>query len=478
MERRWKVLLVTAVAVFMSFLDVTIVNIAFPAIRGSFPDASLASLSWILNAYNIVFAALLVPAGRLADRVGRRRIFLTGTCVFIAASVACGLAPTVPVLVAARVVQAAGAALLVPSSLALLLPEFPLEQRATATSLWGATGAVAAATGPALGGLLVDAAGWRWVFFVNLFIGLPALIPARRILRESREATSGPLSDVLGILLLIGGVGLLSLGIVKEPAWGMDDLRTALSIAGAVALLVVFVIRAGRVRAPIVDLRLFRTRSFSVAVLGASLFALGFYALLLCNVLFLTEVWHYAALHAGLAVTPGPLMAALSAPLAGRLADRHGQRVVALPGGLLFALGCVMFAVHASAHPDYVADFLPWMLLTGTGVGLSFSAWGSAAVAELPPSRFATGSAIQSCARQIGAVLGISILIAVVGTPAPGEVVAAFQQAWVLMAIPTAAAGLAAIALGRVRARDPEAAPAAASTPAGAPAPALSPSSP
>src|SRR5919108_3465902 len=172
MERRWKVLTVTAVAVFMGFLDVTIVNVAFPDLQRDFTAASRADLSWVLNAYNIVFAALLVPAGRPADLVGRRRMFFAGVGLFLAASVACGVAGSPEVLVAARVVQAAGAAILVPTSLALLLPEFPLEQRATATALWGATGAVAAATGPSLGGVLVDATSWRWVFFVNLLIGL------------------------------------------------------------------------------------------------------------------------------------------------------------------------------------------------------------------------------------------------------------------------------------------------------------------
>src|SRR3954470_4073368 len=205
LDRRWKVLLVTGVAVFMAFLDVTIVNVAFPSIEAAFPSASLASLSWILNAYNIVFAALLVPAGRLADRVGRRRLFLGGMVGFLLASAACGLASSVEVLVAARVVQAAGAAALVPTSLALVLPEFPLEQRATATALWGATGAVAAATGPSLGGVLVDATSWRWVFFVNLAIGLPALIPARRLLRERRDEHPGPLPDALGVVLLVAG---------------------------------------------------------------------------------------------------------------------------------------------------------------------------------------------------------------------------------------------------------------------------------
>jgi EmrB/QacA subfamily drug resistance transporter len=457
MTQRWKVLLVTSVAVFMGFLDVTIVNIAFPDIEASFPDASLAGLSWILNAYNIVFAALLVPAGRLADRLGRRRMFFVGIGTFLAASAACGLAPAVPFLVGARVVQAAGAAILVPTSLGLLLPEFPLEQRATATALWGATGAIAAATGPSLGGVLVEATSWRWVFFVNLAIGLPALIPARRLLRERREEHPGPLPDVVGVILLVIAVGLLSLGIVKGQDWGWDSARVVGSLAGSALALAAFVARSARHPAPVVELGLLRVRSFAVANVGVFLFALGFYALLLGNILFLTGVWGWSVLKAGVAVTPGPLMAAVAAALGGRLADRYGQRVVALPGGLLFAAGCLLFATTTTATPHYASEFLPWTMLTGAGVGLSFAAWGSAAVAELPPSRFATGSAISSTSRQIGAVLGIAILVAVLGTPRPEDAVAPFHTAWELMALPAATAGLLALALGRVRARNPEA---------------------
>jgi EmrB/QacA subfamily drug resistance transporter len=457
MKQRWKVLLVTSVAVFMGFLDVTIVNIAFPDIEASFPDTSLAGLSWILNAYNIVFAALLVPAGRLSDRLGRRRMFFVGVSTFLAASVVCGLAPSVEVLVAARVVQAAGAAILVPTSLALLLPEFPLEQRATATALWGATGAIAAATGPALGGVLVDATSWRWVFFVNLAIGLPALIPARHVLRETREEHPGPLSDILGIVLLVAGVALLSLGIVKGQDWGWGGARVVGSLVASALVLGAFVARSARHPAPVVDLGLLRVRSFAVANTGVFLFALGFYALLLANILFLTSVWEWSVLRAGVAVTPGPLMAAFAAALGGRLADRYGQRVVALPGGLLFAAGCLVFAAGTGTTPHYASEFLPATLLTGAGVGLSFAAWGSAAVAELPPSRFATGSAISATSRQIGAVLGIAVLVAVIGTPQPEDAVSTFHTAWQLMAIPATAAGLIALALGRVRARNPEA---------------------
>src|SRR4051794_31408289 len=302
MQRKWQVLLVTSVAVFMSFLDVTIVNIAFPDIRASFPESSLGDLSWILNAYNIVFAALLVPAGRLADRTGRRRTFMGGMITFLAASVAAGLAPTVEVLIAARVVQAAGAAALVPTSLALLLPEFTLQQRATATGIWGAMGAIAAAVGPSLGGVLVDAAGWRWVFFVNLAIGLPALIPARRLLHESREPNPGPMPDAVGVGLLVAGVALLSLGIVKGQEWGWGSARVLVAIGAGIALLVLFAIRSSRHPAPVVEPALFRVRSFAVANAGAFAFALGFYAFLLGNVLFLTGVWHYSVLTAGFAL--------------------------------------------------------------------------------------------------------------------------------------------------------------------------------
>src|SRR5918997_450502 len=208
MARKWKVLLVSAVAVFMGFLDVTIVNVAFPELEREFADSSRADLSWVLNAYNVLFAALLVPAGRLADLVGRRRMFFAGMGVFLGASLLCGLAGSVEMLVAARVLQAVGGAILVPTSLGLLLPEFPASQRATATAIWTATGAVAAALGPSLGGVLVDAGGWRWAFFVNLPIGLVALVPATRLLREVRERAGARLPDALGTTLLIAAVKL------------------------------------------------------------------------------------------------------------------------------------------------------------------------------------------------------------------------------------------------------------------------------
>jgi len=451
LERRWKVLLVTAAAVFMAFLDVTIVNVAFPSIEHAFPGASVAGLSWVLNAYNIVFAALLVPAGRLADLVGRRRMFFIGLWVFMLASAACGLAPSVEALIGARAVQAVGAALLVPTSLALLLPEFPPERRATATALWGAVGAIAAATGPSLGGVLIEWTNWRLVFFVNLLIGAAALIPARRLLHEIRDPDRGAVPDLLGIVLLAGSIGLLSLGIVEASDWGWGSARVLGSFAGAAVLGVAFIRRSITHHHPVLELHLFRVRSFAVACTGTGIFSLGFYAGLLSNVLFLTTVWHYSILKAGFAVTPGPLMAAVSATVSGRLADRFGSGAVAFPGGLLFASGTLYFALVVGGEPNYL-EYLPGMMLTGLGVGASFAGFGSAAVAELPPLRFATGSAINATCRQIGAVLGIAVLIGVLGDH---PVLSDFQDGWAMMVTTGTIAALAGFSLGRVRATVP-----------------------
>ena len=455
MERRWKVLIVTAVAVFMSFLDVTIVNVAFPDIEKSFPGTAQADLSWVLNAYNIVFAALLVPAGRVADLVGRRRMFFVGMLTFVGASMAAGAAPSPELLVAARLVQAAGGAILVPTSLGLLLPEFPASKRATATAAWTAAGAVAAAIGPSLGGVLVAAAGWRWVFFVNLPIALIALIPARRVLREIRDEDAAGVPDLLGSAFLVAGVGLLALGIVKGPDWGWDSARVLASFAGGADLLPVVVVRSLRHPAPVIEPALFRVRSFAVANAGMLVFSAAFYALLLANVLFLTGVWHWSILQAGVAITPAPAMAALSAPVGGLISDRFGQRVVAFPGALLFAAGCAYFASQTGVTPNYASELLPGQVLTGMGVGLSFAAWGSAAVAQLPPARFATGSAVLGCLRQVGAVLGIAVLVALLQDASPTDPIAVFSEAWTLMAAAAVLVALIALALGRVRAGEP-----------------------
>jgi Na+/melibiose symporter-like transporter len=286
---------------------------------------------------------------------------------------------------------------------------------------------------------------WQWPAFIGLTLVDTLVIWLLPFYGE------GP--DALGALLLGAGVGALALAIVQGPQWHWGSGRIVGAFAASALLLSAFVMRSARHPAPVVELALFRVRSFAFANAGGFFFALGFYALLLCNVLFLTGVWHYSILEAGVALTPGPLMAAVGAPIGGRLSDRFGQRVVAVPGTLLFAGGALLFALRIGADRSYAAEFLPANMLGGFGIGLTFAAFGSAAVAELPRNRYATGGAINNCIRQIGGVLGISILIAIVGTPTPADALHVFHRAWALMALTGAIAALAGLALGRVRAR-------------------------
>ena len=432
---------------FMAFLDVTIVNIAFPSIQSAFNDADLAELSWILNGYNVIFAALLVPAGRLADLLGRRRLFIFGLLVFTAASALCGAAPSVEFLIAARVAQAVGAAVLIPASLALLLPAFPLEERATAVGLWGAAGAVSAGIGPSLGGVLINAFDWRAVFYVNLPLGLFAAAAGMRVLSESRDPERGAVPDLLGIAAATAAMGLLALGIVQGNDWGWGSERVVGSLVAAAALGALFVWRSRRHPTPVVELSLLRVRGFAAANAGTLLFASGFYALALCNVLYLTQVWGYSTLTAGFALTPAPLAAALVAGPAGRLADRFGQRVVTVPGAILFTLAVALFVVRVGPQPSYFDEWLPQITLAGVGIGLAFPALTSAAVTALPASRYGVGSAVNSAARQLGAVLGIALLVAILGTPRGPGALDAFDDGWTFVALTGLASVWAALAL-------------------------------
>lgn len=463
MTHRWQVLGVTSLAVFMVFLDGTIVNVAFPALHRSFPVTAPGALSWTLNAYSIVFAALLLAAGRIADARGRRRVFFVGLGVFSAGSALCGLAPGVVLLIGARALQAVGAALLLPAAMALLLPAFPHAMRATAVGLWGAVGAVAAASGPTLGALIIQSAGWRWAFLINVPTGLLAWLSGRRVLADARDPAATDMPDSVGTALLTGGMGLLALGIVQGSAWGWGDPRIIFAFAGAALALVVSVRRSLTHPAPVLPLPLFRVRSFSLANSASLSFSAAFAATLLAGVLFLNGVWHYSLVRTGLAVTPGPLTAAVCAPVAGRLADRFGHRVALVPGALLFAAAMLLFRARVGSDPAYLSAWLPAAVVSGAGVGLTLPTLGSAAVASLPPERFGAGSAVASTARQFGGALGVAVLIALLGAPARGDALAAFDRVWVFAAACAAAAALLCVGLGRTvpRAATPSAPPAA-----------------
>jgi EmrB/QacA subfamily drug resistance transporter len=453
-SRSTLVLVTASAATFMAGLDLFIVNLALPSIRLDLSHASLGAVSWVLNGYALVFAAALVPAGRIADRVGRRRAFLAGMCLFLLASAGCAAAPSLPVLVTARVIQAVGAAIIVPTSLALLLNEFPPAGYAKAIGIWSAAASVAAALGPVLGGLLLQAS-WRWIFLVNLPVGLLALGVGYATLRESRDPGSDR-PDLAGTVLLAAAVAAVALSLVKAPDWGWLGWRTLTGFGAALVILVAFVWQSARHPAPVIDVAMVRARSFSLTSITALLFAISFSAALLANVLYLTTVWHDHVLVAGLSLLPSAALGTACSLRAGRLAARFGQRAVIVFGCALLSAGALWWIWRCGASRDYFAAMLPGLALNGAGFGLAFPTMFSLAAGSLPPTRFATGSAVLSMIRQLGFVLGVSALIAVIGHPTVPRLVGRFHDGWLLGAAAAAAATFVALALPR---RDPRSAP-------------------
>ncbi len=462
--RRGAVFFVTALGAFMASLDLSIVNVAFPALEHSFPHDSRAALAWVITGYAIVFASLLVIGGRTADRIGKRKVFFVGLGVFTFGSALCGVAPTVAVLVVGRLIQGAGAAALLPSSLGLLLAAFGPERRSQIVALWAGVGALAVATGPSLGAALITAGGWRWAFFVNLPVGVIAYVTGRRVLVAHRSDTTHPRPDYLGVVLVSVSVAALVLGISEGPSWGWTSTRILVSFVGAVIMGTAFVIRCRRYPEPVLDLSLFRVPSFTFANLATLLYAMGFFAMLLGNILFLTGVWHYSILRAGLAVTPGPIVVAGVSGPAGKLATRYGFRPVLVAGLTCFVAGLLYYALEVGPHPDYVTQWLPATLLGGLGIGLTFPVLGAAAVSSLHPEHFAVGSAVNQTARQIGGAVGVAILVVILGTPHTlNAAMTSARHLWFYCALMAALSGVAALGIGR-RTAPVSVAPAAAGT--------------
>ncbi len=442
-----EVVAVLAIAVFMSSLDLFIVNLAFPSIGREYAGAALGSLSWILNAYTIVFAAVLTPAGRWADQVGRRRALVAGLALFTGGSLLCGLAPGVLGLVSARTVQAIGAGVMVPASLSLLLAVVPPAQRARALGSWSALGALGAALGPVIGGGLVEI-GWRWVFWVNLPVGIVAILLAVRLVPESRDERQKGRPDLLGALFLAIAVGLVAGALVEAADWGWASAGVwGLLLAAAVSGGVV-VIRSLRHPAPVLELDLFRSRMFSGSAAASVLYYAAFGAFLLNTVEFLTEVWHYSPLQAGLAIAPGPLMVLPFARLV-------APRLIPLLGGVgrVAALGCgvgsvaqVVWLLLISAEPAYTTHLLPAQLLGGAGVGLVIPSLLGAGSAALPTAHLGTGSGILNMARQVGTVLGVAALVAAL-TAAAADPLTASRHGIVLTIALFVAAGATCLAV-------------------------------
>ena len=404
----------------------------------------------MFSAYNIAYAAGLLTAGRLADAFGRKRAFLTGLSIFMVGSLLCAFAPSALMLVAARAAQAIGGAVLTPSSLALVLPEFPVERRSAAIGIWGAVGAVAAASGPTIGGFLVDTFSWHAVFLVNVPLCLLALSVGVKLLRESRDETAPRTVDYFGAVLAVFGVGLLTLMIVQSDEWGWATQRALLIFALALAFLVSFIIRCRVAAHPVLDLKLLKLPFVTAAAISGFGFTMGFFSLIFVNTQWLQTVWNYSPSRSGLAGIPGPVMAAIVAAPAGRLAQRIGHGKVVATGAVILCSGNLFLSYWITDTPNYLTHYLPVMVYTGIGVGLCISTISSSATAFLPQPKFAMGSALNNTARQIGAALGVALVSAIlVSALARNDYLNGFHTAWRLTSFIILLSGAAMLTLFR-----------------------------
>jgi len=443
-------------ASFMTGIDLFIVNVAFDQIGRDFSTGSLSSLSWILNAYAVVFAALLVPMGRLTDRYGRKSGFVAGLAVFTLASLMCGFSTNVWELVAFRGFQAIGAAAMTPTSLGLLLAALPPERRAPAARMWALTSALAAALGPAVGGFLVGVS-WEWAFWINVPIGIVLVVAALRWVPDVRHNQDAPRPDIVGGVIVALAIGALVLGIVEGNDWGWSSGRVVGSFIATVVLVGLFAWQTTHHAAPVIDPALLRVRAFVWADVAAIVFNIGFGIGLLSRILWMQEQWGYGAIRTGLAVALGPLCVPITSIAVHRVFPRARPGAMIAAGSLCFGLSGVWGGALLSTTPSYWSTFfLPWVL-GGVGVGLAMPNLVSGATSDLPAEHASTGSGVISMARQIGMALGISLLVSIVGSgvPSPDHT----RAAWYVLAGSCLLAALAGLAMDAVRRPVPEVVP-------------------
>lgn len=414
-RRAWVVFVAVSACSFQTSLALSIINVAFPSIRDDFPDVSQTALSWVVNLYTIVGGASLIVASVLVERIGRKRMLMIGTAGFAVGSLVCALAPTIVVLLAGRVIQALASAVVTPASVALIVPEFPDSHRPTAVAAWAASGSVAASIGPALGGLLVDAGGWRWAFWILLPGGLIGLLLVSLIVTESHDPDPRPIPDLAGAALIVMSVGLVIGGLVQSRPWGWNDARVPGAIVVGLLLAGVLVLRSRSHPSPVLDVTLFRHRSFAVANVGSFVFGTGFFAVFFGYVLFLTDVWDRSARAAGLLMTPLAVCGAFLSPLAGRWVRRRGPHVPMATGGLLFASGATILLVAAGDEPQILTVWLPAIVATGAGAALMWPCLFASVVADVPRDRYSIATGINQTVQRSSTAFGVALAVTVLG---------------------------------------------------------------
>ena len=433
-RRAWLALGLTNVIIFFVVIDISALNVAFPNIRDEF-GATDSELSWIIGAYNIALGAFLMVFGRLADSIGRRRTYLPGVALFGLGSVLCALAPGVGWLIAARVVQATGGSMVTAAGFAVFLPEFPPNKRATAIGIAGATGALGGVAGPLVGSILIDLWSWRGVFWLNAPLCVLVVLIGPRYLSESRDPDATGRIDSVGVVVGTAAVALVMFSIVQSESWGIGDPRTGTLAVVGVVLAVLLVSRSRTHPEPLINLALFRYRSFRSANIGVVFYGLGFTSGFLVNSLFLQDVWDLPIREVGMAIAPAPLLSAFSAPVTGRLADRYGHRWLLAGGCASLGLAFLLYVLLLGEEPNVWTGFVPISMLSGLGVGMTVSTWSSAGVSDIPQSTFGVASATYNTLRQAMNGLGVSIVITMIAAASPETSLLGVERAYLFVSV-------------------------------------------
>ena len=433
----WRALAAGAAGYVLFGFNSTATNLAFDAIQTEFSTASEATVGWVASGFFVASAAFLPLGGRLADRHGRRRIFVIGMAIFAVAAVLSWAAPNVWSLIGARVIQAIGSALLIPASLSMVLPLFPSTRRGTAVSTWAAAGPLSAALAPSTAAFLLDTTSWRWVYFISGPIAVAILLAALASAPESKgeEATEGGRLDYAGTVMLTSAIALLVVGISQGRVWGWTSLATGAVVALSFALLIVFVIRSAEHPTPLLNVSLFRIPEVSVANTANLFMSITSLSIWLIWPLWLKRVWDYPTAQIGLAITIGPLFAGPASIIAGRLADKYGPRWPMVIGSGLATLAVTYTVFSFSPEPDYWLDLAPAIALFGTGWGISHPQMNSWALSKVPADYYGETNATFNTLRNVGAVVGTAGAVAIVGAEDRTDVLAAYDRANIFFAV-------------------------------------------
>jgi len=410
-NRKWWTLGAVSFSLFMIMLDNTIVNVALPSI-GRGLQIGVSQLEWVVNAYTLAFAVLMLTGGRIADLYGRRFVFATGLALFTLSSLACGLAPRAEVLIAARSFQGAGGALMMPATLSIITAAFPAEERGTAIGIWAGVSGSALAIGPLLGGLLTEHVGWSWIFFVNVPIGFTGLAASFVLIAETRAVDAERRLDLAGLLTSAAGLLALVYALIEANRYGWSSARI-LGLLGAAALLGTgFVLVERRVRQPMLDLDLFGRRTFTGANIAALLVSLAMFGIFFFVSLYMQNILGYSPVHAGVIFVPMTVLVVVSAPLAGKVTDLIGPRWPVAAGMLLLAAGLLSFS-RLGPHSSF-RDMLPGMLIGGVGMGVAMGPITVAALSTASVDKAGVVSGVITTSRQVGGALGIAVMGAIV----------------------------------------------------------------